>query len=263
MNFVHNYSATKALKIVCGGKGGISKSMTAANEIEAAKSIGLRMIVATTDITNADLVRLKLATRGPIDLRDEANMGYIYEIVDELKAGRVDHATIDTAAGQTALINAHLPYLNDELRDFGGVLVVVRPVTLNIFSQAEALEWINSQREKDMAAVIVRNLGQSREPHFYSRFMDSPKFADAIAAGAVMMDLDPLSVMIAENALNWSLTVGDVAEARFHKAGDNAAKAEEFFDAGLRRYAKNWVRKQHLVFQQKFGEAIANALEAR
>ena len=213
-------------------KGGVGKSITAQCLYEVLclfNGTENRVHVVETDTSNSSMKAVGLATGATIDTRDDTFQGGLLEIAHLLKMRSFDHAVLDSGARDEPLILPILPRLAQLMRDAGGALVMVRPITTSHFVFSNAARAAIRFAKDPIAVILTENWSQGRRPTDFDYWHSTTLHGQALSAGAVETHLDSFGVVIADNAANFRLSLRDIANRNFAPAGQLAEVAGGMF----------------------------------
>lgn len=227
--------------VVVEGKGGVGKSFTGMTVHHALAADGSRVAVLETDTTNSTMYSVGLASGDPISTRDETMLGGLLEGVALIADGEADHIVLDAGARDEAYLMPHLPKLAQRLRQIGGHLVVVRPLTTSHFVLSNAAECANLLQGTGISLLYSMGLWGGRTRKDYQGWLDSEERHAALAAGAVEIEVNSIGTVVADNMVGFGLSIMDVADQNFERAGENEAVARKVFTRPMVLHCNEWL----------------------
>lgn len=230
--------------IVVEGKGGVGKSTNGMTMHHALSADGSRVSVLETDTTNSTMYSIGLATGDPISTRDEAMLGGLLEGVALIAEGETDHVILDAGARDEAYLTPLLPKLAQRLRQIGGHLVIVRPLTTSHFVLTNAAECADILKGTGISLIYSIGLWGGRTLKDYQGWFDSDERKAALAAGAVEIETGSIGTVVADNMVGLGLSIMDVADRNFAKAGEHEAAARKVFTRPMILHCNEWLDEQ-------------------
>lgn len=245
-----------ALLAVIDAKGGTGKSTVAQISVHALGGRG-HVECISTDTANSNLNQIGLATSPPVDLAEPENIGHLLALADRVGKDS-QFALVDTGARDETRLLPFLPGLAQRLKRNGALLIVVRPITLSHYCQANALHY-SRQRPQATSCMFVRNLGQGREERHFKRWKESAERAEALRSGVVETMIDSLGPLITDNATSFNLSLEDVARGDFRRAGVDQDRAETLFDLARQLFVAEFLEAHGERFRAALTEAVRNS----
>lgn len=247
----------RALVVVLDGKGGTGKSMIAQTFVHALGGRG-HVECISTDTANSNLKQIGLTNLPAIDLAEQENIGHLLALADRLSVGERQYALVDTGARDETRLVGFLPGLAQRLERNGARLIVVRPITLSHYCQANALQF-GRERRAGTSCIFVRNLGQGRDEKHFQRWKESTERAEALRSGVVETTIDSLGPLIADNATSFNLSLEDVAQGDFRRAGVDQDRAGKLFDLARQLFVAEFLEAHGERFRAALTEAVRHS----
>ncbi len=239
--------------VVVDNKGGVLKSAIAATIKALLDRVGITALLISTDQSNNDMGQYGDAIS--VDVRNKQHGGKIGFAANQLIANEHEAVILDVAAGNETQVNAQLPRTASDLADNDCCMVVVRPITLNPFNQANAVNFVNTGMTDAMAVVLVRVLCQGREAADYLEWDDSDERTTAMDKGAIETDYLDASAKFADMANAFGLTFYDITMGHFNQS-DHPDLARASFEGHPQIFLRDWCELQHELFAAAFLSAI-------
>ena len=272
------------LFIVLDDKGGVGKSFIAqviAAIIRYFEVYKVRMV--DTDFSNSISAQIFKTTK-MLNLDERVHIGVLMNIIKELMSGVFQHAVIDAGARDEGKVRKLLPWLAQLVRNAGGRIVVIRPITLSSHNQRNAASFMNLAAELGVPVVFVCNESQGRQPEYFDGWKATQTCASALEKGAVQISITDADVRYADEAVGFGLSMWDVAAGDFSKlefseelhpdadedarrefderranAEADLAAAHEFFNDDVVAFINEWLRLNIATI----GAAIQDAINKR
>ncbi len=270
--------------IVLDDKGGVGKSFIAqvvAAIIRYFDKYDVGMI--DTDYSNSSTAQIDQNTK-MLNLDEKVWMGTMIKIVRDLASQKIHHAVLDAGARDERKIRKLLPGLNDLVRNAGGRIVVIRPITLGPHNQHNAATFMDIAQDLKIPTIFVCNEGQGRYPEYFDTWKSTDTLGNAFEKGAVQTSITDADVRYVDGAVGFGLSMMDVATADFSKLefneempsdADEEARndfeqrradaaldrtaAEELFTTDVIAFIAEWLRIN--IFN--IGTAIEEAIKRR
>jgi len=242
----HNVISAHIYVVVVEGKGGVGKSIDCMTFHHALSADGSRVAVLETDTTNSTMYSVGLASGDPISTRDETMLGGLLEGVARIADGEANHVVLDAGARDEAYLMPLLPKLAQRLQQVGGKLVVVRPLTTSHFVLSNAAECANTLKGSGISLIYSVGLWGGRTMKDYQGWIDSEDRQAALAAGAVEIAVNSIGTVVADNMVGFGLSIMDVADGNFGKAGENEHVARKVFKRPMILHVNEWL-DEHII----------------
>ena len=195
-----------------------------------------------------------------LDLSDNKE-GTIIKVLRGVQAGQYRHVVIDVGAREEHKMTNALPWLLNLVRQLGGRLIVVRPITLGSHNQLNARAFMDVADQLDIPVVFAQNEGQGRDPRFFRDWRNSKTCADAAALGAVHTEIVDFGVRHSDEAIGFGLSLADCAVQDFSKIEDDEERAiaRKYFDDDICSMLNERLR----ISLRRLGDACEEAVEIR
>jgi hypothetical protein len=256
----HNGISAHLYIVFVEGKGGVGKSFTGMTVHHALSADGSRVAVIETDTTNSTMYSVGLTSGDPISTRDETMLGGLLEGVALIADGEADHIVLDAGARDEAFLLPHLAKLAQRLRQVGGHLVVVRPLTTSHFVLSNAAECANTLKGTGISLIYSLGLWGGRTRKDYQGWIDSPYRQAALADGAVEIEVSSIGTVVADNMVGFGLSIMDVADQNFGKAGEHEAVARKVFTRPMVLHCNEWLDDHVMRVRAGLIEALRRPL---
>lgn len=213
-----------------------------------------------TDHANSSTAQIHVGTK-MVDVSTRVAMGIFVNIVQDLIEKNFDSAVVDVGAGQETTVRRLLPQLAEMMRQIGGRLVIIRPLTTGTHNQRNCVSFMDIAELHAIPVVLVRNLGQGRSDEWrFDRWRASAAAQNAIARGAVETFLPDADVTYVDESIGFGITLSEIALRDFSRVKEeDMADAHEIFDADVCAFLNLWLRQS----MQNFGDAVQDAIEKR
>jgi hypothetical protein len=237
----HNMISAHIYAVVVEGKGGVGKSLNCMTFHHALSADGSRVAVLETDTTNSTMYSVGLAGGDPISTRDETMLGGLLEGVARIADGEADHVVLDAGARDEAYLMPLLPKLAHRLRQIDGHLVVIRPLTTSHFVLSNAAESAKTLKGSGISLIYSVGLWGGRTHKDYQGWFDSDERQAALVAGAVEIEVNSIGTVVADNMVGFGLSIMDVADQNFAKAGEYEQAARKMFTRPMILHVNEWL----------------------
>jgi hypothetical protein len=227
--------------LVIEGKGGVAKSFNTIIFHHVLAADGSKVGVLETDTTNSTMYSVGLASGDPISTRDETMLGGLMEGVAMIASGEAKHVVIDAGARDEAYLMPLLPKLQQRLRQINAHLVVVRPLTTSHFVLSNAAECANTLNGTGISLIYSIGLWGGRTRKDYQGWIQSDDRQAALDAGAVEVEVNSIGTVVADNMVGFGLSIMDVADQNFAKAGEYEAAARKVFTRPMILHINEWL----------------------
>ena len=238
------------LIIVLENKGGSGKSTIAQICVETLKMDGSHVHVIETDTSNSTMTAAQLSTGDVISTRSDGFIGGFLEAIELIEMGAAQHCVVDCGARDEADIMMIIPDLAQKMREIGGFLIVVRPISTNHFVQNNAVSCADQLIGSDARVIFASNISCGRRAEDFKRWTSTKSFARLTEAGVVSIDIGNAGAVLADNATSFGLSFADVALARFDRAGRFETIARQLFDRRLQLATAEWLAKSTKSMRQ-------------
>jgi hypothetical protein len=266
MNSNANEINRPILLIVIEGKGGVVKSTNAQIAIEALKGGHLpydaqkSVYVMDTDTTNSNMTALGYCENKVIDTREENCSGGLYKALDVLEKHQFDHVVVDCGAREEDQVRPHILHLAKGMENIGGMLIVLRPITTNHFVQQNALGFVREFPSSKVGKLLALNCSMGRKSKDYVRWRATTSRSEALAAGAIEIEIESAGVVVADNATSFGLRFYDIAMGDFKRAPEKYwPLLPEIFDERISLFLLEWLKRSTAVVRTGILEIIAKA----
>lgn len=216
-----SWLSTFIIFIVLDDKGGVGKSFisqTVAAIIRYFETYRVAMI--DTDYSNSSTAQIDSDAR-MLNLDEKVWMGILLKVVRDLASKTIHHAVIDAGARDESKVRKLLPWLNDLVRNAGGRIVVIRPITLRPHNQYNATQFMKTAEKLKIPTVFVCNEGQGRFPEYFDTWNATAALRDALRKGAVQTSITDADVRYVDGAIGFGLSMLDIAVGDFSKLDFN------------------------------------------
>lgn len=247
--FVEMQTAPFVIPVI-GGKGGIGKSLVTQLIAAKLRTYG-KVQMIDTDHTNSSTKTIDPEAM-MVDLWDTTARGSVAVGLKRIATGACRSIAMDTGAQEDRFISGWLKWLAQETAKVRATLAPVLPITLSSHNQLRAVAFAEQAAELGLPVLLVRNLGQGRKASDYAYWNGTKTRQRVLDGGAVEIDLPDLGARWTDEASGLGLSLADVAQSRFERAGAAADAAREIFNEDVR----SWLN----IFIGEFGDTVVDGL---
>lgn len=169
--------------------------------------------------------------------------------------GGLDVLILDTGARDGERFQAELPGFASRMARVGGRVLVIRPVTTNIFTHERAAQFATDTENTNVAVVTMEVRAQGRTEKHFQKWRNSENYKAAIAAGAVPTFVKNLGIEFMDDAVACQLSIGDIAGENFGKPTAHKRSRELFDDTSV-VWAQDMIDEQITIWLPAFMDAL-------
>lgn len=236
-------------------KGGVGKSVIC--DIVHAGFSHLGKKVGLIDIDGSNSVGcMQHADAIFADTSDEGWQAAISkEIRGMMSPEGLDVLILDSGARDGVRFQAELHGFASKMSRVGGRMLVIRPVTTNIFTQENAAQFAIDTQSTDVAVVTMEVRAQGRTEKHFLKWQNSGNYKAAGAAGAVPTFVKNLGIEFMDDAVACRLSIGDIANENFSKPTAHKRSRELFDDTSV-VWAQDKIEEQMEIWLPAFRDAL-------
>jgi hypothetical protein len=244
-------SIMKLIVFVLEGKGGACKSTSASVCVEALMQDGkYRVDVIDTDTTNSTMSSLFPDAK----LVDMSHAEFIGHFLAALKSDS-DFVVVDTGARDESRLRAKMKLLAQKAKEAKVQILVLRPITTSSFVQNNAISWEQFAHPLGIRTIFVRALCQGRTDEHFTTWTNSIARKDALARGAVEVDLTDAGVRWADEVPAYGISFREVALGDFSRvASDDLEMALETFNEAIQAHLGFWAEENAIALKNAFAQ---------